>query len=115
MPAMTMPYKVQDAKLLDGLAPGDLINATLVVVSNGAYLTTIKKVGAGAARTAAGRSAESDRLVGVRAAEAGRSRCPTASFVDQDGRKRRFSALQGLAGRDDVHLHASARCRPSAR
>ena len=31
MPAMTMPYKVKDAKQLDGIAPGDLINATLVV------------------------------------------------------------------------------------
>jgi len=45
MPAMTMPYQVQDGKLLDGLAPGDLINATLVVVSNGAYLSAIRKVG----------------------------------------------------------------------
>src|SRR5262245_5689361 len=45
MPAMTMPYEVRDAKLLDGLKAGDLITATLVVVSNGAYLSTIKKVG----------------------------------------------------------------------
>ena len=35
MPAMTMPYEVRDAHVLDGLAAGDLINATLVVVSNG--------------------------------------------------------------------------------
>src|SRR5437762_8675000 len=45
MPAMTMPYEVRDEKLLDGLAPGDLVNATLIVVSNGAYLSTIRKVG----------------------------------------------------------------------
>src|SRR5450759_2515519 len=45
MPAMTMPYEVQEAKALDGLAPGDLVNATLVVLSNGAYLTNIKQVG----------------------------------------------------------------------
>src|SRR5919106_4865792 len=45
MPAMTMPYDVKDEKLLTGLAAGDLINATLVVVSNDAYLTTIRKVG----------------------------------------------------------------------
>src|SRR4029077_7025473 len=45
MPAMTMPYEVQDAKALEALAPGDLINSTLVVVSNGAHLTNIKKVG----------------------------------------------------------------------
>ena len=45
MAAMTMPYKVRDAKEYDGLAPGDLINATLVVVSNDAYLKNVKKVG----------------------------------------------------------------------
>ena len=45
MPAMTMPYEVKDEKLLSGLAPGDLINATLVIASNEAYLTTIRKVG----------------------------------------------------------------------
>src|SRR5438552_17189758 len=45
MPAMTMPYKVREAKLLDNIAPGDLINARLVVVSNDAYLTEVKRVG----------------------------------------------------------------------
>ena len=45
MPAMTMPYEVREARSLDGLAPGDLINAQLVVFSNGAHLTAIKKVG----------------------------------------------------------------------
>src|SRR5438046_4432950 len=45
MPAMTMPYSVRDDKLLADVAPGDLVDATLVVVSNDAYLTAIKKVG----------------------------------------------------------------------
>src|SRR4029434_418908 len=45
MPAMTMRYEMRDAKLLDGLAAGDLITATLVVETNGAYLTDIKKTG----------------------------------------------------------------------
>src|SRR5437899_12711242 len=45
MPAMTMPYKVRDAKLLDGIAPGDLVDARLVVVSNDAYLGQLRKVG----------------------------------------------------------------------
>ena len=31
MPAMTMPYSVQDPALLEGKAPGDLITATLLV------------------------------------------------------------------------------------
>src|SRR5712692_8112752 len=45
MPAMTMPYEVEDASAFKGLAPGDLINSTLVVFSNGAHITNIKKVG----------------------------------------------------------------------
>jgi Cu/Ag efflux protein CusF len=45
MPAMTMPYEVQESGALAGLAPGDLINASLVVFSNGAYLTDLQKVG----------------------------------------------------------------------
>ena len=105
MPAMTMPYEVQDAEALDGLAPGDLINATLVVFSNGAHLTKINKVGDGAARKAAGRSAESDRLVGFRAVEAGRG--GARRIVPRSGRQEApLQRLQGLAGRDDVHLHA---------
>src|SRR6476660_2686205 len=45
MAAMTMPYKVHDPKQLEGIAPGDLINARLVVETNDAYLTNVKKVG----------------------------------------------------------------------
>src|SRR5262249_31306634 len=45
MPAMTMPYEVEERKALDGLAPGDVIDATLVVMLNGAHLTGIRKVG----------------------------------------------------------------------
>ena len=45
MAAMTMPYKARDAKEFADLKPGDLINSTLVVVSNDAYLKDVKKVG----------------------------------------------------------------------
>src|SRR6185295_12186793 len=44
MAAMTMPYKVQDAKALAELKPGDLINAKLSVVPNDAFLSDVKKV-----------------------------------------------------------------------
>ena len=40
MPAMTMPYKVQDPALLTGRKAGDLITATLVVGEVDAYLTS---------------------------------------------------------------------------
>ncbi len=42
---MTMPYKVRDVKAYDNLVPGDLIAATVVVVSNDAYLKDVRKVG----------------------------------------------------------------------
>src|SRR5262245_32492108 len=45
MPAMTMPYKVKESALLVAVKPGDLINATLVVMPNDAFLAEIRKVG----------------------------------------------------------------------
>ena len=45
MPAMTMPYKVGDAKLLSDKQPGDLITATLVVGETEAHLSQIAKTG----------------------------------------------------------------------
>jgi protein SCO1/2 len=45
MPAMTMPYKVQDATMLAGKEPGDLITATLVVGETEAHLSKIDKTG----------------------------------------------------------------------
>src|SRR5215207_8652490 len=63
MAAMTMPYKARDAKEFADLKPGDLINSTLVVVSNDAYLKDVKKVGeaplASAASAASASSASS--------------------------------------------------------
>jgi len=45
MPAMVMPYKVQDVALLEGKKPGDMVTATLVVEEVNAYLTTITTTG----------------------------------------------------------------------
>jgi protein SCO1/2 len=45
MPAMTMPYKVQDGKILADKQPGDLITATLVVGETEAHLSRIDKTG----------------------------------------------------------------------
>src|SRR5215216_1341863 len=45
MPAMTMPYKVEDAKVLAGKQPGDLITATLVVGETEAHLSKIDTTG----------------------------------------------------------------------
>jgi protein SCO1/2 len=45
MPGMTMPFKVKDAKLMEGRTPGDLVTATLVVEDSGAYLSTLLATG----------------------------------------------------------------------
>jgi protein SCO1/2 len=45
MPAMTMPYRVNDPALLDGKKPGDLFTATLVVEEVHAYLSTLTTTG----------------------------------------------------------------------
>jgi protein SCO1/2 len=45
MPAMTMPYRVKDETLISGRAPGDVIDATLVVSEGAAWLSAITKTG----------------------------------------------------------------------
>jgi protein SCO1/2 len=82
MPAMTMPYKVQDPALLDGVAPGDVVDAILVVVPNDAYLSAVHKRGsqplpADAPPPMAARS-------GVSIVPDG-APVPNATFLNQDG------------------------------
>jgi protein SCO1/2 len=45
MEAMTMPFPVKDPALLQGLAPGDLIKATLVITDEESFLTGFTKTG----------------------------------------------------------------------
>ena len=94
MPAMTMPYEVRDAKLLDGLAAGDLINATLVVVSNSAYLSTIKKVGQAPLEKPPAEAPSPSAASGFELLKPGDT-VPDGPFVDQDNRKRRFNDFKG--------------------
>ena len=94
MPAMTMPYEVQDAKLLDGLTAGDLINATLVVYANGAHLTTVKKVGSAPLEKPAADAPLAAASSGFELLKPGEP-VPNASFLDQDGNKRTFAEFKG--------------------
>jgi len=95
MPAMTMPYEVAEASAMNGLAPGDLINAKLVVFSNGAHLTEIKKVG-----TAPLEKPPAD-VPNPPAAAAGfellrpGEEVPAGKFLDQDGKATTFAAFKG--------------------
>ena len=95
MPAMTMPYEVEDAKALDALAPGDLINASLVVFSNGAHLTGIKKVGTAPLEKPPAAAADPPTASsGFELLKPGEP-VPDTTFLDQDGKARRFGAFKG--------------------
>jgi len=89
MPAMTMPYKMREG-WPDSIAPGDLVEATLVVVSNDAYLTNVKKVGTAPLEKTPAPSASS----GFELLKPGEV-VPDATFLDQDGGKRTFNSFRG--------------------
>jgi len=94
MPAMTMPYSVRDEKLLASVAPGDLVNATLVIVSNDAYLTAITKTGHADLPPPPPDTPMPAASPGFELLKPGEA-VPDAPFVDQDGKKRRFEGFKG--------------------
>jgi protein SCO1/2 len=92
MGAMTMPYRVRDAKEYAGLEPGDLITATLVVESNGAYLTGVTRVGNAPIEKAP--DAAPPASSGFELLKPGEA-VPMTPFVDQDGKPRTFESFKG--------------------
>lgn len=87
MPGMTMPFKVKEARELEGRKPGDLITATLVVEDSVGYLADIRKTGEAplpAAETP-------PRLAMI---EPG-TEVPDTSLIDQEGRTRRVAEFRG--------------------
>lgn len=93
MAAMTMPYKVRDAKELAGLKPGDLFTSTLVVVSNDAYLKDIKKVGEAPLESSSASTSPSASS-GFELIRPGEP-VPDVLFTDQDGKQRPFASFKG--------------------
>ena len=91
MGAMTMSYTMKDPKQLDGIVPGDLINATLVVETNGAFVTDVKKVGEAPLEQATPAPSASSGFELLKPGEP----VPDGEFVDQNGAKRMFSAFKG--------------------
>ena len=92
MPAMTMPYKIKDRAELNAVKPGDVIDATLTIVENDAFLADVKKVGEAPLE----RAPEATTVTGggPELLKPG-DPVPDATFVDQDGRKRAFSSFHG--------------------
>jgi protein SCO1 len=95
MPAMTMPYKIKERTELSAIKPGDVIDATLVLLENDAYLTKVRRIGeapleAPPAEAVQTTSASSEFEL-LKPGET----VPDSAFVDQDGRKRTFKAFRG--------------------
>jgi protein SCO1/2 len=96
MPAMTMPYKVRDAKQFEAVVPGDLINATLVIVSNEAYLKDVHKVGSAPLEQQPGQAAAPSASSGFELLKEGQP-VPNVEFVNQDGKQVDFESFKGDA------------------
>jgi protein SCO1/2 len=89
MPAMTMPFKVHDGRLLEGRQPGDLVRGTLVVDDANAYLRTLERTGSEAAPA---RPAAAHTELAVPGAVVSDAR-----FLDDRGDTRRLSSWRGQA------------------
>ena len=90
MAAMTMPWKVQQAGMLDTLGPGDLIAAEIVVDNNQGVITKITKVGT--AKPDAPAPAGPAKS-GVKYLSPG-DQVPNQAFVNQDGRAVDFNSIR---------------------
>jgi protein SCO1/2 len=91
MPAMTMPWKVQNANMLDTIGPGDLITSEIVVDDNQGVVTKITKLGTAKPDVPA---PAGPGQPGVRYLMPGDA-VPNQAFVDQDGRTRDFDGIRG--------------------
>jgi len=89
MPAMTMPYKVQDAKVLAGKEAGDLITATLVVGETEAHLSKIDKTGHAPIENAAGPAITDSQI--LKPGDA----VPDTKLVDENNAPRPLTSLKG--------------------
>lgn len=90
MPAMTMPYYVRDADVLDAFAAGDLFTATLVLDGSAMDLRELKKTG----HAALPADARPVRIMDVMAAG---DEVPDDPLVDQTGAARTLGDWRGRA------------------
>ena len=81
-----------------------MINAKLIVVTNDAYLTDVKKVGQAPLPKAPADVPAPSASSGFELLKPGEA-VPDTAFVDQDGRKRTFQAFKGTPRAGDLHLH----------
>lgn len=89
MEAMTMLFAIKDPRLLDGLAPGDLVKATLVVTDEESYLTALQKTGSRAPGAATPLPPPPPEALRVG------DPVPDMAFTDDTGRARPLSSYRG--------------------
>jgi protein SCO1/2 len=96
MPAMTMPYRFKTKAELDALKPGDLIDGTLVIGTNDAYLTGVTKTGSAPVEKAPAETlvTTSNLDKATKLLQPGDT-VPDGAFVDQNGRKTTFRTFRG--------------------
>ncbi|MBM3778123.1 MAG: hypothetical protein FJW23_07770 [Acidimicrobiia bacterium] len=90
MPAMTMPFKVQDDALLEGKKPGDLVTATLQVTDTEGILTTLTTTGHAPLDT----SPPPEMMTPLEVLTEG-DPVPQEIFFDQDGKARPMASFKG--------------------
>jgi len=89
MPAMTMPYTVEDGQLLSGKEAGDLITATLVVGETEAHLSKIDKTGHAPIENAAGPELTASQI--LKPGDA----VPETKLVDENNTARPLTSYTG--------------------
>ncbi len=89
MPAMTMPFKVRDVRMLEGLKPGDLVSGTFVVATNGSYLSSLGSEGSGRSDLP-----DIELPSGVRLIRKG-DQVPDMAFLDENNEPRKLSDFLG--------------------
>ena len=89
MEPMTMWFTIRDPGLLDGLAPGDLLSATLVLTAEDHYLTAVRKTGRRPAGEASAPPPAPADFLPIGAA------VPDIAFTDESGQARPLSSYRG--------------------
>ena len=90
MPGMTMPFKVRDARLLDGRTVGDLVTATLVVEKTDVFLSKVERTGHAPVTEPPPAAARMDLV-------APGDRAPDVQLTDETGATRALSEWRGRA------------------
>ena len=89
MEPMTMWFNIKDPRLLDGIAPGDLISATLILTAEDSHLTAIRKTGSRPSGQATAPPPAPAELLQVG------DTVPDIAFTDESGQPRPLSSYRG--------------------